>query len=201
MFGVVVGPLALAASAIVVPLLPVTQTTTSISWPEGGTLDPVTAPLVAYYPLDIEVELPCSAVTELREQGREGVVHRVGPCVAGHPVPMETTQLTGICVLANFSEQFLISDAERETLTRLSLEHVAGRVPVLIEIKDQSGDLGPDMGELPLAVAALAAGYAPVVVLAGVGRLSPRTLATLTPGRNGKPGRSGTPRSTSWRAA
>ena len=70
--------------AIVVPLLPVTQTTSSISWPEGGTLDPVTAPLVAYYPLDIEVELPCSAVTELREQGREdGVLVSTTPREAG----------------------------------------------------------------------------------------------------------------------
>lgn len=40
----------------------------------------------------------------------------------------------GICVLANFSEQFLISDAERETLARLSVEHVAGRVPVIVTI-------------------------------------------------------------------
>ena len=40
----------------------------------------------------------------------------------------------GICILANFSEQFLISDAERETLTRLCLEHVAGRVPVIVTI-------------------------------------------------------------------
>jgi 4-hydroxy-tetrahydrodipicolinate synthase len=40
----------------------------------------------------------------------------------------------GICVLANFSEQFLISDEERATLTRLSLEHVAGRVPMIVTI-------------------------------------------------------------------
>ena len=40
----------------------------------------------------------------------------------------------GICILANFSEQFLISDAERATLTRLCLEHVAGRVPVIVTI-------------------------------------------------------------------
>lgn len=40
----------------------------------------------------------------------------------------------GICILANFSEQFLISDAEREALTRLSLKHVAGRVPVIVTI-------------------------------------------------------------------
>lgn len=40
----------------------------------------------------------------------------------------------GICILANFSEQFLISDAERDTLTRLCLDHVAGRVPVIVTI-------------------------------------------------------------------
>ncbi len=38
----------------------------------------------------------------------------------------------GLCILANFSEQFSLSDDERETLTRLSLEHVAGRVPVIV---------------------------------------------------------------------
>ena len=40
----------------------------------------------------------------------------------------------GICILANFSEQFLISDAEREVLTSLSIEHIAGRVPVIVTI-------------------------------------------------------------------
>lgn len=37
----------------------------------------------------------------------------------------------GICVLANYSEQFLLSDEERDVLLRLSLEQVAGRVPVI----------------------------------------------------------------------
>lgn len=39
-----------------------------------------------------------------------------------------------ICILANYSEQFVLSDAERKTLTRISLEHVAGRVPVIVTI-------------------------------------------------------------------
>ena len=39
---------------------------------------------------------------------------------------------TGLAILANFSEQFSLSDAERETLTRAILEHVAGRVPVIV---------------------------------------------------------------------
>lgn len=39
-----------------------------------------------------------------------------------------------ICILANYSEQFLLSDEERAMLTRLSLEHAAGRVPVIVTI-------------------------------------------------------------------
>lgn len=38
----------------------------------------------------------------------------------------------GLCILANFSEQFALSDDERDTLMRLALDHVAGRVPVIV---------------------------------------------------------------------
>ena len=38
----------------------------------------------------------------------------------------------GLCILANFSEQFLLADNEREVLTRTILEHVAGHVPVIV---------------------------------------------------------------------
>lgn len=38
----------------------------------------------------------------------------------------------GICILANFSEQFLLSDEERAVLTKLCLEHVDGRIPVIV---------------------------------------------------------------------
>jgi len=38
----------------------------------------------------------------------------------------------GLCILANFSEQFLLSDDEREVLTQTILEHVDGRVPVIV---------------------------------------------------------------------
>ena len=39
-----------------------------------------------------------------------------------------------ICILANYSEQFVLSDEERATLMRLSLEHAAGRVPVIVTV-------------------------------------------------------------------
>ncbi len=38
----------------------------------------------------------------------------------------------GLCILANFSEQFVLSDEEREVLTGDILAHVAGRVPVIV---------------------------------------------------------------------
>jgi 2-keto-3-deoxy-L-arabinonate dehydratase len=38
----------------------------------------------------------------------------------------------GLCILANFSEQFTLSDDERELLTRTILEQVRGRVPVIV---------------------------------------------------------------------
>ncbi len=38
----------------------------------------------------------------------------------------------GLCILANFSEQFVLADDEREVLTRAILKHVNGRVPVIV---------------------------------------------------------------------
>lgn len=38
----------------------------------------------------------------------------------------------GLCILANFSEQFSLTDDERDAVMRCVLEHVAGRVPVIV---------------------------------------------------------------------
>lgn len=38
----------------------------------------------------------------------------------------------GICILANFSEQFSLTDEERERVMGIVLDHVAGRVPVIV---------------------------------------------------------------------
>ena len=40
--------------------------------------------------------------------------------------------VAGICILANYSEQFLLSDDERSTLLDVCLSHVAGRVPIIV---------------------------------------------------------------------
>ena len=38
----------------------------------------------------------------------------------------------GICILANYSEQFALADAERDLLLDLCLSHVAGRRPIIV---------------------------------------------------------------------
>jgi len=38
----------------------------------------------------------------------------------------------GLCILANFSEQFALTDDERSAVQKTVLEHVAGRVPVIV---------------------------------------------------------------------
>ncbi|MBL8699368.1 MAG: dihydrodipicolinate synthase family protein [Alphaproteobacteria bacterium] len=52
----------------------------------------------------------------------------------------------GICILANYSEQFVLSDAERETLLDLSMKHVAGRVPVIVTTSHYSTQIASARG-------------------------------------------------------
>jgi glycerophosphoryl diester phosphodiesterase len=65
-----------------------------------------------------------------------------------------------------------------ETIPTLSeiLSQVAGRVPLLIEIKDQHGDMGPVSGALEQAVAALLTAYkGPVAVMS----FNPHSMAVM----------------------
>ena len=38
----------------------------------------------------------------------------------------------GLCILANFSEQFVLTDAERDQVMEVALAHIDGRVPVIV---------------------------------------------------------------------
>ena len=69
------------------------------------------------------------APTPFHDDGRldEDGMRRVLDCLIDQGVD-------AICILANYSEQFVLSDAERQSLMRLSLEHVAVRVPVIVTI-------------------------------------------------------------------
>jgi glycerophosphoryl diester phosphodiesterase len=71
-----------------------------------------------------------------------------------------------------------------ETIPTLAefLALVAGRAPLLIEVKDQDGMLGPDVGALEARVAELLAGYAGPVALMSFNPHSVAALARAAPG-------------------
>lgn len=54
-----------AALAILTPLLPVKQTTAQLNWPQNGTLNSVTAPLIGYVATDLSIKVPCSEAAGL----------------------------------------------------------------------------------------------------------------------------------------
>lgn len=50
----------------------------------------------------------------------------------------------GICILANYSEQFALSDSERDLLLDLCLSHVGGRVPMIVTCSHFSTRIAAD---------------------------------------------------------
>ncbi|MDR5734946.1 dihydrodipicolinate synthase family protein [Caballeronia sp. LZ025] len=66
----------------------------------------------------------------------------------------------GLCILANFSEQFALSDEERDTVMHAVLEHVAGRVPVIVTTTHFSSEVCARR-----SAAAEAAGAAMVMIM------------------------------------
>ena len=60
-------------------------------------------------------------------------------------------QVDGICILANYSEQFLLSDDEREKLTKHCLRKINGRVKTIVTISHLSTDIVVERARLAKA--------------------------------------------------
>ena len=63
-------------------------------------------------------------------------------------------RVDGICILANYSEQFLLTDAERDILVDLCLTHVAGRVPVMVTCSHFSTQIASERAKRAAAAGA-----------------------------------------------
>ena len=59
------------------PFMPVAQTTASVQWPQNGSVDSVTAPLMAHTPQRVTATLPCALVGDLPEDG--GILMSTAP--------------------------------------------------------------------------------------------------------------------------
>jgi 2-keto-3-deoxy-L-arabinonate dehydratase len=66
----------------------------------------------------------------------------------------------GLCILANFSEQFVLSDDERDRIMDAVLNHVAGRVPLIVTTTHFSSRICAERSRR-----AMAAGAAMVMVM------------------------------------
>jgi arabinosyltransferase B len=55
--------------SVATPLLPVAQTTATLTWPQQGVLNNVTAPLISQTPVTMTVEVPCSVVGMMPAKG------------------------------------------------------------------------------------------------------------------------------------
>ncbi len=55
--------------AVATPLLPVTQTTATLNWPQQGRFENVTAPLISQAPVTLTASIPCAAVRGMPAKG------------------------------------------------------------------------------------------------------------------------------------
>ncbi len=81
------------------------------------------------------------------------------------------------------ARRIALHHGDGETIPTLPevLDLVGGRVPLLIEVKDQDGNMGPDIGPLEHAAAAALRGYAGPVALMSFNPHSTAELARLAP--------------------
>jgi arabinosyltransferase B len=63
--------------SVATPLLPVVQTTATLNWPQGGSLNNVTAPLISQTPVTMSVTVPCEVIRSMPPNG--GVVLSTAP--------------------------------------------------------------------------------------------------------------------------
>ena len=62
--------------------------------------------------------------------------------------------IDGLCILANYSEQFLLSDDEREKLTKLCMKKIDGRVKTIVTVSHFATDIVRPRAELAKSLGA-----------------------------------------------
>lgn len=55
--------------SVATPLLPVTQTTATLNWPQQGRVDDVTAPLISQAPITLTASVPCTVLRDMPARG------------------------------------------------------------------------------------------------------------------------------------
>ncbi|WP_428339700.1 arabinosyltransferase domain-containing protein [Mycobacterium sp.] len=152
----VVAGIAGALLCLVVPLLPVQQTTSTILWPQGlkdGHVTDITAPLVSGAPRALDISIPCAAIATLPAEG--------GLVVSTLPVNGFETGKNGLFVRANKDNVVV---AFRDTVAAAaSRSAVAARACSALHIWADAGGAGADFVGIPGATGTLAPEKKPAV--------------------------------------
>lgn len=128
-----------------------------------NSLKAIKAAIDAGYGIEVDVQISANAVPMVFHDYDLGRLTG-----ATGPVAQRTAQALGAIPLLHDGDAI-------PTLTEV-LALVAGRVPLLIELKDQDGQLGPNIGPLGAAVAAVLQGYTGLVAVMS---FNPHTVAEL----------------------
>lgn len=126
------------------------------------------AAIAAGYGIELDVQLSSDGVAMVfHDDMLERLTSARGPVSARSATELEALVVTG--------------GSDRIWRFRDVLALIAGRVPVLVEIKDQTGNMGPSDGRLEAAVAADLVGYTGEVALMSFNPHSVLHLAQLAP--------------------
>jgi glycerophosphoryl diester phosphodiesterase len=135
--------------------------------PENG-LAAIRAAIAGGYGIEIDIQSSSDGVPMVfHDETLDRMTRQTGPVAARTAAELATIPLHGA----------------QETIPSLAqvLEEVAGRAPLLIEVKDQDGALGPSVGALEQATAAVLAGYDGPVALMSFNPESVAALAVAAP--------------------
>ena len=144
-----------AALAIATPLLPVTQTTAALNWPQNDVLQSVNAPLIGYVATDLTIAVPCSAAAGLTGPGRTvllSTVPKQAPKAVDRGLLIERVNNDLLVIVRNTPvvsaplSQVLSPACQRLTFTAHA-DRVTGEFVGLVEGPDSDNPGDPLRGE------------------------------------------------------
>jgi glycerophosphoryl diester phosphodiesterase len=128
------------------------------------------AAIAAGYGIELDLQLSRDGVAMVfHDDSLDRLTGEIGPVRARDAAALGQIALTGA------------RDGDRIPTLAAVLEQVAGKVPLLIELKDQSGGLGVAGHDLEQAVAATLAGYRGDVAVMSFNPAMMRAMADLAP--------------------
>lgn len=141
--------------AIATPLLPVTQTTAQINWPQDGVLASVDAPLIGYVATDLDITIPCQAAAGLDRPGRSvllSTVPRQAPKAVDRGLLVERVNNDLLVIVRNTPVvsaplDQVLSPACRELTFTAHADKVTGEFVGLTQPPDSSNAGEPLRGE------------------------------------------------------